>query len=159
MKDFVLELRKDFLFVGQEYRFPVGNSDFEIDLLFFHRGLQSLVAFELKAEKFKPEHLGQLNFYLEALDRGGKKEHENPGIGILLCKGQLLDAAKALCNSDVDKELDYLTGIMSAMEKDLMIKPNPQEDRGTYFRKEKQSRSAERTPPNVRIKRLLRPAA
>jgi predicted nuclease of restriction endonuclease-like (RecB) superfamily len=86
MKKFILELGKDFLFIGEEYRVQVGNSDFYIDLLFYHRGLQCLVAFELKADKFKPEHLGQLNFYLEALDRDVKKPNENPSIGILLCK-------------------------------------------------------------------------
>ena len=86
MKQFILELGKDFLFYDEEYRVQVGNSDFYIDLLFFHRGLQCLVVFELKAEKFKPEHLGQLNFYLEALDRDVKKPNENPSIGVLLCK-------------------------------------------------------------------------
>lgn len=86
MKDFILELGKDFLFIGEEYKLQVGNSDFFIDLLFYHRGLQCLVAFELKADKFKPDHLGQLNFYLEALDRDVKKPNENPSIGILLCK-------------------------------------------------------------------------
>jgi predicted nuclease of restriction endonuclease-like (RecB) superfamily len=86
MKNFVLELGKNFLFIGEEYRLQVGNSDFYIDLLFYHRGLQCLVAFELKADKFKPDHLGQLNFYLEALDRDVKKPNENPSIGILLCK-------------------------------------------------------------------------
>src|SRR5690606_5750229 len=86
MKDFILELGKDFLFIGKEYKVQVGNSDFYIDLLFYHRGLQCLVAFELKADRFKPEHLGQLNFYLEALDRDVKKQNENPSIGILLCK-------------------------------------------------------------------------
>lgn len=88
MKNFILELGKDFLFVGEQYKVQVGNSDFYIDLLFFHRGLQCLTAFELKNTKFKPEHLGQLNFYLEALDRDVKKENENPSIGILLCKGK-----------------------------------------------------------------------
>jgi predicted nuclease of restriction endonuclease-like (RecB) superfamily len=86
MKNFILELGKDFLFIGEEYMVQVGNSDFFIDLLFYHRGLQCLVAFELKADKFKPDHLGQLNFYLEALDRDVKKQNENPSIGILLCK-------------------------------------------------------------------------
>ncbi|WP_116788991.1 PDDEXK nuclease domain-containing protein [Flavobacterium psychrotrophum] len=86
MKDFILELGRDFIFIGNEYKLMVGDSDFYIDLLFYHRGLQCLVAFELKAGKFKPEHIGQLNFYLEALDRDVKKEHENPSIGILLCK-------------------------------------------------------------------------
>ena len=86
MKNFILELGRDFLFIGEEYKVQVGNSDFYIDLLFYHRGLQCLVAFELKADKFKPEHLGQLNFYLEALDRDVKRQNENPSIGILLCK-------------------------------------------------------------------------
>ena len=86
MKRFILELGKDFLFIDEEYRLQVGNSDFRIDLLFYHRELQCLVAFELKMEKFKPEHLGQLNFYLEALDRDVRKSKENPSIGILLCK-------------------------------------------------------------------------
>lgn len=86
MKNFILELGKDFLFIDEEYKIQVGNSDFYIDLLFYHRGLQCLVAFELKVDKFKPEHLGQINFYLEALDRDVKKSNENPSIGILLCK-------------------------------------------------------------------------
>lgn len=86
MKNFILELGKDFLFIDEEYRIQVGSSDFYIDLLFYHRGLQCLVAFELKTDKFKPEHLGQLNFYLEALDRDVKKQNENPSIGVLLCK-------------------------------------------------------------------------
>ncbi|HPR16961.1 MAG TPA: PDDEXK nuclease domain-containing protein [Candidatus Cloacimonadota bacterium] len=86
LKSFILEIGKDFSFVGQNYRLQVGNSDFFIDLLFFHRGLQCLVAFELKTRKFKPEYLGQLEFYLEALDRDVKKDNENPSIGILLCR-------------------------------------------------------------------------
>ena len=86
LRDFILELGRDFTFLGQEYRLQVGNSDFFIDLLFFHRELQSLVAFELKVDKFQPEYLGQLEFYLEALDRDIKKSHENPSIGVLLCR-------------------------------------------------------------------------
>ncbi|MCO5250915.1 MAG: PDDEXK nuclease domain-containing protein [Candidatus Kapabacteria bacterium] len=86
MKNFILELGKDFLFIAEEYKLQVGNSDFFIDLLFYHRGLQCLVAFELKADKFKPDYLGQLNFYLEALDRDVKKSNENLSIGVLLCK-------------------------------------------------------------------------
>ena len=86
MKNFILELGKDFLFVGEEYQIQVGNSDFYLDLLFYRRGLQCLIAFEIKKGKFKPEHLGQLNFYLEALDRDIKKQNENPSIGVLLCK-------------------------------------------------------------------------
>ena len=88
LKTFLLELGKDFLFVGEQYRLQVGNKDFFIDLLFYHRQLQCLVAFELKTVDFSPEQMGQLNFYLEALDRDVKKPHENPSIGILLCKGK-----------------------------------------------------------------------
>ena len=86
IRDFILEMGKDFLFVDQEYTLPVGGEDFHSDLLFYHRGLQCLVAFELKSRKFRPQDLGQLEFYLEALDRDVKKENENPSIGILLCK-------------------------------------------------------------------------
>ena len=86
MKTFILELGKDFLFVGEAHRLQVGNQDFYIDLLFYHRGLSALVTFELKIGKLLPEHLGQLNFYLEALDRDVKKPHENSSIGVLLCR-------------------------------------------------------------------------
>ena len=86
MKNFIIELGKDFIFIGEEFKLQVGASDFYIDLLFFHRGLQCLIAIELKADKFRPEHIGQLTFYLEALDRDVKKPNENPSIGILLCK-------------------------------------------------------------------------
>lgn len=85
LKQFVLEFGKDFTFVGEEYRVQVGNSDFFIDLLFYNRALSCLVAIELKVGTFKPEHLGQLNFYLEALDREVKKPNENPSVGLILC--------------------------------------------------------------------------
>ncbi len=85
LKKFILEFGRDFTFIGQEYLIQVGNSDFKIDLVFYHRVLKCLVAVELKTGKFKPEHLGQLNFYLEALDRLEKKENENPSVGIVLC--------------------------------------------------------------------------
>jgi predicted nuclease of restriction endonuclease-like (RecB) superfamily len=86
LKDFVLELGKDFLFYDKEFPLQVGNSTFKVDLLFFHRGLQCLVAIELKTGKFKPEYMGQLEFYLEALDRDVRRSNENPSIGILLCQ-------------------------------------------------------------------------
>ena len=73
LKDFILEFGKDFSFIGEEYRLQVGNTDFFIDLLFFNRSLSCLVAIELIIGMFRPEHLGQLNLYLEALDRDVKK--------------------------------------------------------------------------------------
>jgi predicted nuclease of restriction endonuclease-like (RecB) superfamily len=88
LRRFLLELGGDFTFVGQAFRLQVGGRDFFIDLLFFHRGLNCLVAFELKVEEFQPEHLGKLEFYLEALDRDVKKPHEGPSIGVLLCATQ-----------------------------------------------------------------------
>lgn len=85
MKQFILELGKDFIFMDQEYPLTVGASTYKVDLLFFHRGLQALVAVELKKTKFHPRDLGQLEFYLEALDRDVKRSNENPSIGIILC--------------------------------------------------------------------------
>jgi hypothetical protein len=74
-----------FCLVGSEYPLQVGGRDFALDLLFFHRGLNSLVAFELKVGRFEPEYLGKLSFYLEALDRDVRKPHERASIGVLLC--------------------------------------------------------------------------
>lgn len=85
LKDFLIELGRDFCFVGSEYPLQVGGRDFALDLLFFHRGLNCLVAIELKVGRFEPEYLGKLGFYLDALDRDVKKPHENPAIGVLLC--------------------------------------------------------------------------
>jgi predicted nuclease of restriction endonuclease-like (RecB) superfamily len=85
LKDFLIELGRDFCFVGSEYPLQVGDRDFALDLLFFHRGLNCLVAIELKVGRFEPEYLGKLNFYLEALDRDVRKAHEQPAIGVLLC--------------------------------------------------------------------------
>ena len=85
LKDFILEFGKDFSFIGEEYRIQVGGQDFYIDLLFYNRALSCLVPVELKIGKFKPEHIGQINFYLEALDRDVKKPNENPSVGVILC--------------------------------------------------------------------------
>ena len=88
LKDFILEFGHDFTFVGEEYRVQVGNTDFFIDLLFYNRALTCLVAIELKIDVFRPEHMGQLNFYLEALDRDVRKPNENPSVGLILCTGK-----------------------------------------------------------------------
>ncbi len=85
LKHFILEFGKDFTFIGEEYRVQVGGQDFFIDLLFYNRALSCLVPIELKIGKFKPEHIGQINFYLEALDRDVKKPNENPSVGLILC--------------------------------------------------------------------------
>lgn len=85
MKNFILEIGKDFTYVGEEYRIQVGDDDFYIDLLFYNRALSCLVAFELKIGKFIPEYVSKMDFYLEALDRQVKKKNENPSVGIILC--------------------------------------------------------------------------
>ncbi len=85
MRNFILELGKDFTFVGEEYPIQVGGEDYRIDLLFFHRNLRCLVAMELKVGRFKPEYVSKMDFYLEGLDRQVKKKDENPSVGLLLC--------------------------------------------------------------------------
>ena len=85
LKQFILEFGKDFTFIGEEYRVQVGGQDFYIDLLFYNRALSCLIPIELKIGKFKPEYVGQINFYLEALDRDVKKPNEHPSVGVILC--------------------------------------------------------------------------
>lgn len=121
LKDFLLELGKDFSYLGEEYRLQVGLHDYAIDLLFFHRELQCLVGIELKIEEFKPEFLGKLNFYLEALDRDIKKPHENPSIGILLCKGKDDEVVEYAMSRNMSPALiaDYSTKLI---DKDILRK-------------------------------------
>lgn len=85
---FLLELGAGFAFVGRQVHLEVGGDDFFIDLLFYHLKLRCYVVIELKAEKFKPDHLGQLSFYLTAVDAQVKSEHDQPTIGLLLCKSK-----------------------------------------------------------------------
>lgn len=85
LKDFILEIGKDFSFVDQEHRITVGGEDFYIDLLFYNRAYSCLVAIELKVDKFQPEFVSKMDFYLAALDKYEKKENENPSVGIILC--------------------------------------------------------------------------
>lgn len=86
MREFIVELGKDFLFVDEEHPLEAGGKIYRCDLLFYHRALQCLVAIELKTTEFDPRDLGQLEFYLEALDQAERRSNENPSIGILMCK-------------------------------------------------------------------------
>lgn len=86
--EFLLELGAGFAFVGRQVLLDVGGDEFFIDLLFYHLKLRCYVVIELKGGKFKPEHLGQLGFYLTAVDRQVKSEHDNPTVGLLLCKSK-----------------------------------------------------------------------
>lgn len=101
MKDFILEMGKDFLFVDQEHTLEVGGQNFRCDLLFYHRALQCLVAIELKTTTFDPRDLGQLEFYLEALDQNEKRSNENPSIGILMCKDANPEVVRYALNRSV----------------------------------------------------------
>jgi predicted nuclease of restriction endonuclease-like (RecB) superfamily len=115
LKHFLLELGRDFTFIGEEFRLQVGNNDFFIDLLFYHRELQCLVAMEMKMQAFEPSFLGQLNFYLEALDSDIKKPHENPSIGILLCKGKDDEVVEYALRRNISPTLiaDYETKLIN----------------------------------------------
>lgn len=114
LKQFVLEFGKDFVFVGEEYRIQVGNEDFYIDLVFFHRELSCLVAFELKIDKFKPEYIGKMDFYLEALDRDVKKTKENPSIGVILCADKDDDVVEYAVSRNISPTLvaEYKTKLI-----------------------------------------------
>src|SRR6185436_12650260 len=92
----VRQLGRDFCFVGSEYPVQVGNRDFAIDLVFFHRGLTCLVAFELKVGRFEPEHLGKLSFYVEALDRDVKKPTSALRSASCSCRHHLFDARRGV---------------------------------------------------------------
>ena len=105
LKNFILEIGKDFTFIGDEYRVQVGNHDFFIDLLFFNRELSCLVAFELKLGEFLPEYLGKMNLYLEALDRNVKKENENPSVGIILCSSKDKDVVEYSLSKNMSQTL------------------------------------------------------
>lgn len=114
LQNFILEMGKGFTYMGSEYRLQVGNKDYYTDLLFYHRDLQCMVLFELKIEEFQPEFLGKLNFYLEALDRDVKRPHENPSIGVLLCKGKDEEVVEYALSRNISPALiaDYETKLI-----------------------------------------------
>ena len=105
LKDFILEIGKDFTFIGDEYRIQVGNHDYFIDLLFYSIQLSCLVAFELKLGEFMPEYLGKMNLYLEALDRDVKKQNENPSVGIILCSSKDKDVVEYSMSKNISKTM------------------------------------------------------
>ncbi len=114
LQKFILEIGKGFTYMGEQFRIQVGNKDFRTDLLFYHRDLQCLVMFELKIQEFEPEFLGKLNFYLEALDRDVKRPHENPSIGILLCKGKEIEVVEYAMARNISPAIiaDYETKLI-----------------------------------------------
>lgn len=120
LKQFILELGKDFVFMGEEYRLPVGMKDFKVDLLFYHRELSCMVAFDLKMEDFEPSFIGQMNFYLEVLDSDIKKAHENPSIGVLICKNKDIEVVEYALRRNLSPTLvaDCSTKLL---DKDLLM--------------------------------------
>ncbi len=108
IKDFMMSLGGEFTFISNQYRLIVGGDEFFIDLLFFHRRLQAMVAIELKTGKFRPEYAGKMNFYLTALDRLVKLPHENPSMGIVLCRSQN-DVVVEFAFSDIRKPMGAAT--------------------------------------------------
>ena len=114
LKKFLLEIGSDFSFIAEEYRIQVGGNDYFIDLLFYHRALSCLVAVELKVTDFKPEYLGKINFYLEALDRLSKKPNENPSVGILLCKSKDTEVVEFALSRNISPTLvaEYKTKLI-----------------------------------------------
>jgi RecB family endonuclease NucS len=115
LKRFLNELGPDFSMIGEEYPLQVGMKDFRIDLLMFHRGLNCMVAIELKTTEFEPAHFGQLQFYLEALDRDVKKPHENPSMGILVCKTKDDEVVKYAMNRNMSPTMiaEYETKLIN----------------------------------------------
>jgi predicted nuclease of restriction endonuclease-like (RecB) superfamily len=104
LKSFFTELCSDFCFMGSEFPLQISEWDFLLDLLFFHRGLNALVAIELKLGEFEASHLGQLSFYLETLDNNIKKAHEQPSIGLLICTNQRNSLTKYTFNKSFTPE-------------------------------------------------------
>ena len=139
LKDFILEIGKDFTFIGDEYRIQVGNRDYFIDLLFYNRELSCLVAFELKIGEYMSEYIGKMNLYLEALDRSVKKKNENPSVGVILCSSKNNDIVKYSLSKNMPKTLiseyklklidkkilqNKLSEMKHILEKNINIQPN-----------------------------------
>lgn len=129
LQNFILELGLgEFTFVGRQFRITVDEEDYFIDLLFYHRTLQSLVAFDLKTGKFKAEYAGKLNFYLAALDRQIRKKHENPSIGIIMCREKSKTTVE-YAFSDIQKPMGISTyHLHKALPKEYQgLLPSPQD--------------------------------
>lgn len=128
IRKFLLEMGGDFSFIGNQYRLQVGDEDFYIDLLLYHRKLRSLVVIELKAGKFKPEYAGKMNFYLAVLDDTVKQKDENPSIGIIICKSKsktIVEYALKKTSNPIGIASYTLTGTLPKQYKDLL--PSPRE--------------------------------
>jgi YhcG PDDEXK nuclease domain len=126
----------DFAFIGNQYRIQVGDEDFYIDLLLYHRKLKSLVVIELKAGKFKPEYAGKINFYLAVLDDTVKQEDENPSIGIIICKSKsktIVEYALKKTSNPIGISSYTLTETLPKEYKNLLPSPKEIEEKLSGF--------------------------
>ena len=136
IRNFLSEMGGDFAFIGNQYRLHVGDEDFYIDLLLYHRKLKSLVAIELKAGKFKPEYAGKMNFYLAVLDDTVKQEDENPSIGIIICKSKsktIVEYALKKTTNPIGIASYTLTETLPKEYKDLLPSPEEIEEKLSGF--------------------------
>lgn len=128
IRDVLLELGKGFSFVGNQYKISTGETDYYIDLLFYHLELRCYIVVELKANKFKPEYTGQLGFYVTAVDETLKKENDNPTIGLLLCKDKdRLSVDWALKSTNVPIGVSSFE-VKNILPKDILDKLPTEED-------------------------------
>jgi predicted nuclease of restriction endonuclease-like (RecB) superfamily len=136
IRSFLIEFGSDFTFVGNQYRLTIGDEDFYIDILLYHRKLKSLVAIELKTGNFKPEYAGKMNFYLTVLDDTIKYEGENPSIGIIICKGKnktVVEYALRSTTSPIGVSNYNLTETLPKEYKNLLPTPQEIEDKLSGF--------------------------
>jgi predicted nuclease of restriction endonuclease-like (RecB) superfamily len=136
IRKFLSQMGGDFAFIGNQYRLHVGDEDFHIDLLLYHRKLKSLVVIELKAGKFKPEYAGKMNFYLAVLDDTVKQEDENPSIGIIICKSKsktVVEYALKKASSPIGIASYTLTETLPKEYKDLLPSPKEIEEKLSGF--------------------------
>jgi predicted nuclease of restriction endonuclease-like (RecB) superfamily len=136
IRKFLSEMGGDFAFIGNQYRLRVGDEDFYIDLLLYHRKLKSLVVIELKAGKFKPEYAGKMNFYLAVLDDTVKQKDENPSIGIIICKSKsktVVEYALKQTSNPIGIASYTLTETLPKEYKDLLPSPKEIEEKLSGF--------------------------
>lgn len=123
IRSFLLDFGTDFSFIGNQYRMEIGDKEYFIDLLLYHRKLQALIAIELKIGEFKPEYKGKMEFYLNVLNDKVKLPHENPAIGIIICKSKdrtTVDYALRSSNMPIGVATYSLTPTLPAGYKDLL---------------------------------------
>ncbi len=119
VRRFLVDMGSDFAFIGNQYVIELDGTDYRIDLLLYHRGLQALVAIELKIDEFRPEYAGKMNFYLSLLNKRVKKAHENPSIGIIICKDKSRTTVE-FALQDINKPIGVATYSLTSQLPDTL---------------------------------------